>query len=185
MMGQQSGINSGTQGAMGEGEGGQGGQGGQGLSPQQQSEYQRLSNQQGAVRQNLEELAKEAKNSGDYSKLLGDLDKVAQEMKEVQSDLSQGNVNPETIRKQEHILSRLLDSQRSTRERDYEKRRKAEAGKTASHASPGDLDLTTQDGKNKMREELLRSLEGKYSKDYEDLIRKYFESLEKENVPDH
>jgi hypothetical protein len=177
MMGQQGGINQGTQQAMGMGQGNQ-----QGMSAQQQSEYQRLGGQQGAVRKNLEDLAKEAKNSQEYSKLLGDLDDIAKQMSEVETDLSQGNVNPETIRKQDRILSRLLDSQRSTRERDYEKRRKAEAGTTSPHASPAEIDLSTQEGKDKLRQEMLKVLEGKYSKDYQELIRKYFEALEKEEV---
>ena len=100
----------------------------------------------------------------------------------METDLAQGNVNPETIKKQDRILSRLLDSQRSTRERDYEKRRKAEAGTTAPHASPADIDLSTQEGKDKLRQEMLKVLEGKYSKDYQELIKKYFEELEKEEV---
>jgi hypothetical protein len=170
MMGQQSGINAGTQQAMGQG---------QGLTSEQQAEYQRLGAQQGAVQKSLEQLANEAKNSGEFSKLLGDLDKIADEMKEVQTDLEQGNVNPETIQKQERILSRLLDSQRSMRERDYEKRRRAEAGKEYQKLSPTELDLSTQEGKSRLRQELLKVLEGKYSKDYEELIRKYFEQLEK------
>ena len=103
-------------------------------------------------------------------------------MQEVQTDLEQGNVNPNTINKQQHILSRLLDSQRSMRERDYEKRRKAETGKNIRQVSPADIDLTTQEGKNKLRQELLKVLEGKFSKDYEELIKKYFEQLEKEEI---
>jgi hypothetical protein len=177
MMGTQSGINQGTKQAMGEG-----GQGGEGMTPSQQAEYQRLAGAQGAVQKSLKELANEAKNSGEFSKLLGDLDKVADEMQEVQTDLEQGNVNPNTIKKQDHILSRLLDSQHSMRERDYEKKRTAEAGKTIPHTSPADIDLSTQEGKNKLREEMLRVLESKYSKDYEALIKKYFEQLEKEDV---
>lgn len=175
MMGQQQGINMGTQQAMGMGQG-------QGLTAEQQAEYQRLGAQQGAVQKSLEQLAQEAKNSGEFSKLLGDLEKIAEEMKEVQTDLEQGNVNPETIQKQERILSRLLDSQRSMRERDYEKRRRAEAGKNYQRTSPADLDLSTQEGKSRLRQELLKALEGKYSKDYEELIRKYFEQLEKEEI---
>lgn len=173
MAGSQGGINSGTQQAMG------GGQGQGQLTPQQQAEYGRLAAQQGAVQKSLEQIAAEAKNAGDFSKLLGDLDRIAEEMAEVQSDLSQGNVNPETVKKQERILSRLLDSQRSMRERDYEKRRKAEAGKEYRHASPSEIDFSTQEGRNRLREELLKVREGKYSRDYEELIRKYFELLEK------
>ena len=78
MMGQQQSINQGTSQAMGMGQGQ--GQGQPMLSSEQQAEYQRLSNQQGAVRKNLEELSKEAKNSQDYSKLLGDIDNIAKQM---------------------------------------------------------------------------------------------------------
>lgn len=177
MAGMQAGINAGTQQAMGMGNGQ-----GQGMTAQQQAEYNRLGGSQGDVQKSIQELAREAKNAGEYSKLLGDLDRVAEEMKEVQTDLEQGNVNPNTTKKQEHILSRLLDSQRSMRERDYEKRRKAETGTNIGRASPADIDLSTQEGKNKLREELLKVLEGKYSKDYEELIKKYFDQLEKEEV---
>jgi len=45
-------------------------------------------------------------------------------MNEVVKNLEQNNVNPETIKKQERILSRLLDASKSTRERDYERNAK-------------------------------------------------------------
>ncbi|MBI1803252.1 MAG: hypothetical protein HY033_04190 [Ignavibacteriae bacterium] len=174
--GQQGDINQSTKDAIGAGQGqGQ-------LSPQQQAEYGRLAGQQAAAQKSLEELSNEAKNAGEFSKLLGDLDRIAKEMSEVQTDLEQGSVNPNTIRKQDHILSRLLDSQRSMRERDYEKRRKADAGKNIQRTSPAEIDLTTQEGKNKLHQELLKVLESKYSKDYETLIKKYFEQLEKEDA---
>ncbi len=175
LSGQQGGINQGTRDAMGMGQG-------QGLTAEQQAAYGRLAGQQAAVQKTLKQLAEEANNTGDFSKLLGDLNKIADEMTEVQTDLEQQNVTSETTRKQERILSRLLDSQRSMRERDYEKRRKSETGKTVPRVSPGEIDLTTQEGKNKLREELLRVLESKYSKDYETLIKKYFEELDRESA---
>ncbi|MDI6766722.1 MAG: hypothetical protein QME52_07875 [Bacteroidota bacterium] len=177
MAGEQGQINQQTQQAMGMGQG----QGNK-FSAQQQSEYQRIGGQQGAMQKSLEQLAQEAKNTGEYSRMLGDLDRIAQEMQEVQTDLQQGNVNPNTLQKQERILSRLLESTRSMRERDYEKRRKADAGKNIFRTSPADIDLSTQEGKSKLREELLKVLEGKYTKDYEELIKKYFEQLEKEEI---
>ncbi len=175
MAGAQQGINSGTKQAMGEGNG-------QGITAEQQQAYERLGGQEAAVQKSLAELSNEAKNTGDFSKLLGNLDQVAKEMQEVQTDLEQKNVNPATLQKQDRILSRLLESTRSMRERDYEKRRKAETGKTTERTNPADINFSTQEGKNRLREELLKVLEGKYSKDYEELIRKYFEQLEKEDV---
>jgi hypothetical protein len=151
----------------------------QGLTPQQAAEMARLAGEQGAVRKSLEQLAREATASGQLSKLLGDLRSVAEEMREVQTDLAQGEVNPETVRKQERILSRLLDSQRSTRERDFENRRKAESGTNVLRPGPGPLDLSTQEGKSRLRRDLLRALEEGYAREYEELIRKYFEILER------
>ncbi len=177
MAGMQGNINAATQEAISMGQGQ-----GQQISAQQAAEYQRIANQQAAVQKSLEQLANEAKNAGEYSRLLGDLDRITQEMKEVETDLQQGNVNPNTIQKQERILSRLLESARSMRERDYEKRRTAEVGKNIIHPSPAEIDITTQEGKNKLREEMLKALQENYSKDYEDLIKKYFEELERENI---
>jgi hypothetical protein len=79
--------------------------------------------EQEAVRKSLEQLNKEAQAGGEQKNMLGDLDKIAEEMKEVVQNLTQNNVNPETLRKQERILSRLLDASKSMRERDYEKKR--------------------------------------------------------------
>jgi hypothetical protein len=71
-----------------------------------------------------------------------------------------------------------LDSQRSARERDFEKKRKAESGSEVARRSPGAIDPTTQEGKNRLRQDMLKVLEEGYAKDYEDMIRTYFELLE-------
>jgi hypothetical protein len=148
-------------------------------SMQQAAEAARLAVEQEAVRKSLEQLNQEAQASGEQKKMLGDLDKIAEEMKEVVQNLAQNNVNPETLRKQERILSRLLDASKSMRERDYEKKRKATTGTQVARRGPGDLDPALLEGKNKLLEDLLKSLEHGYSKDYQELIRKYFDALQK------
>jgi hypothetical protein len=150
----------------------------QGLTPQQAAAMGRLAADQGAVRKSLEELAREAATSGQSSRLLGDLRKIAEEMREVQTDLARGDISSETVQKQQRILSRLLDSQRSMQERDFEKRRKSERGSDVARKSPGPLDLSTQEGKSRLRRDLLRALEEGYARDYQELIKKYFEALE-------
>jgi hypothetical protein len=172
-----------------------GGQGGGGLMGQlqrmagrQQSinmrmqgleEAARLAAEQEALRKSLEQLNAEARASGEQQRILGDLERITQEMKEVVEDLEQGEVNPETVRKQERILSRLLDASRSARERDFEKKRKAQTGKQIARPGPAELDPSTLEGKSRLREDLMKALEHGYSKDYQDLIRKYFEELQK------
>ena len=165
LSGMQQGINQGTEQA-------------QGMTQEQAASLARLAGEQGMVRKSLEQLQREAASAGELHKMLGDLTGIANEMREVQTNLAQGNVNPETVRRQQRILSRLLDAQRSTQERDYEKTRRAETGKDISKPSPGPLDLSSQEAKDKLRRDLLRALEQGYTRDYEEMIRKYFEALE-------
>jgi hypothetical protein len=109
---------------------------------------------------------------------MGDLNQTAREMTEVQTDLSTGNFNPETVRKEDRILSRLLDAQRSTRERDYEKERTSTAGHDIVREGPASIDLTTIEGRNRLRRDMQKALEEGYAREYEDLIKRYFEMLE-------
>ncbi len=169
MAGQQMGINMGTQGL---------GNGGQ-LSMEQAAQAARLAQEQEAVRKSLDQLNKEAQETGQRDRILGDLGQISEEMKEVVRNLEQQNVNPETMKKQERILSRLLDASKSMRERDFEKKRKAQTGTQITRKSPDELDPSILEGNSKLRDDLLKALEQGYSKDYQELIRKYFEQLQK------
>ncbi|HEX9615191.1 MAG TPA: hypothetical protein VGA55_06775, partial [Bacteroidota bacterium] len=139
----------------------------------------RLAAEQQALQKSLEQLNAEARAAGERERILGDLERIAEEMKEVVKNLDQGNVNPETIQRQERILSRLLDAARSTRERDFEKKRQARTGREMARPGPGELDPATLEGRNRLREDLLKALEHGYSKDYQELIRRYFDELQK------
>jgi len=163
LTGQQQGINQGTRGL-------------QSMTQEQAAGMARLAAEQAIVRKSLEQLSREAATRGELSKMLGDLNQIAREMTEVQTDLSRGTVRPETIQRQERIVSRLLDAQRSARERDFEKRRKAETGQNLRRESPPALLLKDLQGLP-MRD-LLKEMEGGYTRDYQELIRKYFEAIE-------
>ncbi len=152
------------------------------LSDEMRGQMQRLSAQQDAIRKSLEQLNREAKETGQSKKIAANLDKVLQEMKEVVTNLSSEKVDDQLIKQQERILSRLLDAQRSSSERDYEKNRKSNTGINSNRNSPPELILSTEEGKNKLKEELQRAIREGYKKDYEDLIRKYFEALQKEKI---
>lgn len=138
----------------------------------------RLAVEQQALQKSLEQLNAEARATGDQQRILGDLQRIADEMKEVVRDLEQSNVNPETVRKQERILSRLLDASRSTREQDFERKRRSRPGQQVARPGPPEPDPESLEGRSRLREDLLRALEHGYSRDYQDLIRRYFERLQ-------
>lgn len=152
-------------------------QGGQ-MSPQQSEELGRMAGQQSRLQKSMEQLAKEQKESGGEKKALGDLERLASEMQEIVTDMRTGKIDAETVQRQERILSRLLDATRSTRERDYEKQRESQSGVNTARQSPRELDLDTQEGRNKALQDLLRSIQQGYTKDYEAIIRRYFEALQ-------
>ena len=143
------------------------------------AQMQRLAQQQEMIRKSLEQLNQEAKESGQSKRLAGNLEKILNEMKEVVTNLQSQKVNDDIVKQQEKILTKLLDAQRSMNERDYEKERKSDAGKNFDRSSPPDLILNTEESRNKLKDELMKSIRDGYKKDYEELIRKYFEALER------
>ena len=150
------------------------------FSPEQQAEYGRISDEQGNAKKSLEELSNEQKsNPMGQKKTLGDLDKIVKEMQETISDINSNNITPETMKRQERILSRLLDASKSLNERDFETTREARSGKDVIRKSPSALDLRTQEGKTRAFQDYLRSIQQGYTKDYEMLIRQYFELIQK------
>jgi hypothetical protein len=147
-------------------------------SLEKQAEMGRLADKQGGAKKSLDELAKEQKEiAGDDKEKLAELEKIAKEMQEIMSDMKSNGVTPETMRKQEKILSRLLDATRSVHDRDYEKDREGKAADNIFKQSPGMIDFSNQEGKEKILKDILKANQRGYTKDYENLIKSYFESL--------
>jgi hypothetical protein len=147
---------------------------GQALSLAQQAAMARLARQQGSLRKSLDELAAEAAG---LSELLGDLGHVSEEMEQVEKDFAARRVDRQTIERQNRILSRMLDYQRSMREHEPGRERRAETGKIYNSASPAELPADLGQRREQLQQDLLRAKQEGYSRDYLELIRKYFESL--------
>lgn len=152
------------------------------LSPQQQAQLQRLAQQQDVLRKSLDQMNKEAKQSGESKKIPANLEDIMNRMQEVITDMNSQKLDDNLVQKQEKILSKLLDAQKSINERDFEKQRESNTGKDITGKPPAELNLSTDEGKDKLRDELNKAVREGYSKDYEDLIRKYYEALQKEKI---
>jgi hypothetical protein len=126
------------------------------------------------MRRSLEDLLKEF---GNLAEILGRLDKLGEEMKKVVEDLSKSRVGQQTIDRQQRILSRLLDAQKSVRRRDYTRRRLSRPGEVVVRSSPGELAPGLGEEETRLRQDLLRALDEDYPRAYQDLIRAYFQAL--------
>jgi len=150
------------------------------LTQQQQAELQRLAQQQELIKKSLEQLNKEAQESGVSKRLPVNLDNLSKQMQEVITQMQSQKLDDDLIQKQERILSRLLDAQRSINERDFEQQRQSETGRDIVRKSPDNLNLKNNPKSDQIKQELNKYIREGYSKDYEELIKKYFELLQSE-----
>ncbi len=144
------------------------------LSLEQQAAMSRLIAEQAVVKQMLKETLEKF---GDRADVVGNLDKLAEEMEEVVETLKTEGASRETIRRQERILSRLLDAQRSVKRRDYSRKRQAKTGQDVFRQSPENKTSWASDILDRLRRDILRIGKEGYTKDYQALIRSYFEAL--------
>jgi len=152
----------------------------QGMPDMQQ--MQRLAAQQEMIKKSLEELNKEAKETGQSKKLAAGTEKILNEMSEVISNMrTQKDIDENIIKKQDKILSRLLDAQRSINDRDFEKERESNSGRNKNQNSPENKNTQTSE-QDLIYNELMKSEKEGYSKDYEELIKKYYDELLKNGV---
>ena len=146
---------------------------------------EKLAQQQEGLRKSLEELMKEAQESVEHQRLARELSQIEEEMKEVVRQLESNDVSTETIQKQERILSRLLDASRSMRERDYEQRRRSETATSNVQRQSPEWDPTRIQSRDRFLDEIFKAQELRYAKEYQELIKIYFDALEKEEKPVH
>ncbi len=146
-----------------------------GLSQEARAKMKRLGEAQGDLAGRMEELARQEQVRPESPRLLGDLGRMGQDMEAVTRDMDQGLVSQETLRRQERILSRMLDARNSVRQRDYSRRRES---RTAARIY-GDRQQGTMPGADDPRRFRLRyqSLDTA-PPDYQGLVRRYFSALD-------
>jgi hypothetical protein len=138
----------------------------------------RLAAQQEVVRNSLEKLNEVAGNRRD---ILGRMDELVGDMEEIIKDLKTQKLDRKVIQRQEAILSRLLDAQKSVREKEYSKKRQAKTGQNVLVKSPPQLREELLRKEDFLRKELMNAIQEGYPAEYREYIRKYFEILTRQN----
>ena len=152
------------------------GQGKMQLSPDAMA---RLAAQQQMIRNSLEQLSEGA---GSRRDILGRLDDLGSEMDEVIKELKARKMDRRVIERQERILSRLLDAQKSIREKEYSRKREAEREMVRIVKSPPELRWELLQQEDRLRRELMKALEEGYSQEYREYIKNYFEILSRRKI---
>ena len=132
-----------------------------------------LGGEQEQIRRDLKQLSR---NRMARNKILGDLNRIAEEMQESIEELQQNRTSRRTIQRQQQILTRLLQASRSMQEKGKDKKREGRTGKEFDRISPSELSPSEQI--EKLRRDLFRALDSGYAPDFEQLIHTYFELLQ-------
>jgi hypothetical protein len=149
------------------------------LRQQRQAQMERLAGEQ----RSLQEIAKQIQESmrGEQQPL-GKLDRAIEEMEAVVESLQQGNLNDDLVNRQQRILSRMLDAERSVHTRDYEKKRES---MTADEVFSRTLGRRPESADaQSLRDEIQRAMQLKAPGEFEELIRMYFRALADESPAD-
>ncbi len=130
--------------------------------------------EQGAIRKSLDQLQQEF---GGSRQILGRLSDIAQEMKKVEEDMSDGEVGPETAERQLRIYSRMLEATRSLQRKDFSEQRKATSADNPAFVAPSALPPELLDDRIGFEDRLKRFLGSSYPPQYEEQIKAYFRAL--------
>jgi len=147
---------------------------GEKLGSSQKEGLKRLAAEQGSVRKSLQELQKEF---GNRREILGRLDALAEEARQIEEMLDEGQVGDELIDRQLRIYSRMLDVEKSLNRRDYSRERRAVTAEDILRASPGPLEEGNLHGTETLQDRLNRYLQDGYPRQYEQQIKAYFKAI--------
>ena len=149
------------------------------LSKNQEQRLQQLARQQQRIQEELQQLEQQGGDLNDQ--ILGDLNRIAEEMQKTIDDLQQGRQNERTVERQRQILTRMLQAQQSLQTQGKQEKREGQSPEDAFEDRERPGELAPQDDAETLRRDLIRALESGYAPDYEELIKRYFDLLQQQN----
>jgi hypothetical protein len=135
-------------------------------------ELAKMAAEQGRIRQMLQQLADGQKGT-EAGKKMGDAVKeLSKDMDETETDLVNKRVNQELQKRQQDIVTRLLESEKALRQQEEDNQRKSETGKQIQRTPPPAFEQYVKD--KQKQTELLRSVPPSFSPFYKREVNSYF-----------
>ncbi len=151
----------------------------QGQKPGQQNsmgmseQLAKMAAQQAAIRDALRQLNDQYNKDGKGS--LGNLDQIQELMDKTERDLANKIITNETLKRQQEILTKLLEAEKAERERDIDDKRKSETAKDLTPTLPPSLQEYIK--RRQSETELYRSLPPGLKPFYKNITEDYFNQV--------
>ncbi|PRY14995.1 uncharacterized protein DUF4175 [Pontibacter ummariensis] len=149
-----------------------GGKSGKALS----EELAKLAAEQEALRNALKELEKQGKKPGENGQN-GDLGNISKMMEQSETDLVNKRLTEQTIMRQREILTRLLEAEKSVKERELDNKREAKTAQEIARQVPPSFEKYLK-AKEKQTE-LLKTIPPALSPYYKQKVNEYFQNISK------
>lgn len=145
------------------------------LSQSQQDRLEQMARQQNEIRKKLKDIQQQSGlEPGD--KILSELERLAQHMEESINEMRGGNTDRIMINRQQNILSRMLEVEKSLDQREEDEKRKGDRPKELPPAERPQM--TLEELKKIIQQRLSNPDQTRYSPEFQELIRLYFEMIE-------
>jgi hypothetical protein len=141
------------------------------MSQEQMQQMQRL----GADEQRLADNIRRAlQNDPEAQKQGNSLQQMADELDAIARQLQSNRIDQSLVDRQERILSRLLDAQKSIHKREFSNKRQAETNQNQDWSTPEEIKLRYEEmRRHALQQDDLKS----YPKEYQEVIREYLKLL--------
>lgn len=147
----------------------QGKEDGNGMSSE---EFAKMAAKQAALRKALRDKQKELQQRGQGSKELQDL---IEQMDKVETDLVNKKLTNEMLKRQQEILTRLLEHEKAEQQRGFEEKRKAETASEKERKMPPSLEEYIK--KREAEIEMYKTVSPSLKPYYKFLVEEYFKTL--------
>lgn len=128
---------------------------------------------QAALRKALQEMQQQNQENGNGTD--GGLQEIIDEMDKIEIDLVNKQLNNETLKRQQDIVTRLLEAEKSEREREFDNKRKANSGRDKKRELPPSLQEYLK--KREAEIEMYKSISPELRPYYKYLVDEYYKAL--------
>ncbi|MBL0030709.1 MAG: hypothetical protein IPP27_00540 [Bacteroidetes bacterium] len=142
---------------------------------QMSQELAKMAAQQEFIRNELNKLNQSDNKDG--TKKLGNLEDIANQMEETEKDIVNRMISEQTLKRQQEITTRLLESEKAEREREQDDQRKSEEAKNAYYRNPSEFEEYKRMKQKEM--ELLKTVPPSLNSYYKQKVNDYFQSIDK------
>ena len=137
----------------------------------------KMAAQQEMIRRAMQEMKNQKGQDGKANQELGEqLKRLEELMEETEKDLVNKQLSEKTIKRQEDIVTRLLEAEKASRERDLDEKRESQTAKQINREAPKYDESYIKEKERQI--ELLKTIPPNLNPYYKHEVNEYFQSIE-------